>query len=316
MRIFIQQLPRFPAPTTTGQVFDQVIAIAQGKVVGVHARAAAEYVGAGASLDSAALVRIARDAAREAGALVLAGWRKHPVAEHKGRVDLVTRFDRESETLLNDRLTAATPFPVVGEEHGGRPAPGPDALTWYVDPIDGPTNFVHGHPFWCVSVGLLAGTRPVLGVVVAPSLGVEWVGVAAGQATRNGERCRVSEVSRLDDALLATGFPYDRRTSPDNNFDAFVAIKQKCQAVRRCGSAALDLCLVADGTYDGYWEGKLKVWDLAAGAALVVAAGGRVSDYGGQGADVTAGRVVATNGGIHDALVAELAEFADLNLRR
>jgi myo-inositol-1(or 4)-monophosphatase len=261
------------------------------------------------SIDSNALVRIALTAAREAGALVKAAWRKHPAAEHKGRTDLVTRFDRESETLLNARLSAATPYPIVGEEHGGERAAGSDALTWYVDPIDGTTNFVHGHPFWCVSVGLLAGARPVLGAVVAPSLGTEWVAVADGVATRNGERCRVSHVSCLEDALLATGFPYDRHTSPENNFDAFVAIKKKCQAVRRCGSAALDLCLVADGTYDGYWENKLKVWDVAAGAALVVAAGGRVSDYVGDRADLTAGQVVATNGRVHDALVAELGAF-------
>jgi myo-inositol-1(or 4)-monophosphatase len=116
----------------------------------------------------------------------------------------------------------------------------------------------------------------------------------------------VSEVSVLDDALLATGFPYDRRTSPDNNFDAFVAIKKKCQAVRRCGSAAIDLCFVADGTYDGYWEQKVKPWDMAAGAALVIAAGGRMTNYVGGPAEVMKGHVVATNGRIHDTLLAEL----------
>jgi myo-inositol-1(or 4)-monophosphatase len=222
----------------------------------------------------------------------------------------VTRFDRESETLLRDRLSAATPYPVVGEEHGGERANGEQALTWYVDPIDGTTNFVHGHPFWCISVGLLAGTQPVLGAVVAPSLAVEWTAIVGGEALRNGKPCSVSEIAALDDALLATGFPYDRRTSPENNFDAFVAIKKKCQAVRRCGSAAIDLCLVADGTYDGYWEQKLKPWDAAAGAAVVLAAGGRVSDYVGRGVDLMAGHVVATNGRIHDMLVAELGAVA------
>jgi myo-inositol-1(or 4)-monophosphatase len=107
--------------------------------------------------------------------------------------------------------------------------------------------------------------------------------------------------------MLATGFPYDRRTSADNNFDAFVAIKKQAQAVRRCGSAAIDLCMVADGTYDGYWERKLKVWDLAAGAAIVRAAGGRLSSFSGSEDDVTQGQLVATNGGIHDALIAALA---------
>jgi myo-inositol-1(or 4)-monophosphatase len=268
-----------------------------------------------ASLDVRALLRVALDAARQAGALAQAGWRKHPAAEHKGRVDLVTRYDRESEALLREELRKRTPFPVVGEESGGDSAPGRDDPTWYVDPIDGTTNFVHGHPFWCVSVGLLAGSRPVLGAIVAPSLGLEWEGAAPALpglvgstvvSTRNGEPCGVSEVSRLEDALLATGFPYEREISPENNFDAFVAIKKKCQAVRRCGSAALDLCLVADGTYDGYWENKLKTWDVAAGAAIVLGAGGRVTDYSGHGADLTKGQIIATNGRVHAVLVSEL----------
>ena len=261
-------------------------------------------------IDSPALLSLALEAAREAGRLVQAAWRKHPVAEHKGRVDLVTRFDRESETLLRQRLSAGPAYPIVGEEHGGARAAGAEAPTWYVDPIDGTTNFVHGHPFWCVSIGLLVGRLPVLGVVVAPALGVEWTGGAAVAPARSGAPCRVSEVERLDDALLATGFPYERENSADNNFDAFVAIKKKCQAVRRCGSAAIDCCLVADGTYDGYWENKLKPWDVAAGLAIVLAAGGRVTDYDGHEPDVTKGRIVATNGRVHDELLGQLGEVA------
>jgi myo-inositol-1(or 4)-monophosphatase len=124
----------------------------------------------------------------------------------------------------------------------------------------------------------------------------------------------VSVVGEFCDALLATGFPYDRSTSDDNNFDAFVAIKKKCQAVRRCGSAALDLCLVADGTYDGYWEKKLAPWDCVAGAAIVVAAGGRTSDYHGQQVDLLSGQLLATNGAIHDALVSELQKVPSTHL--
>ncbi len=261
--------------------------------------------------DTPALLSAALDAARAAAALVETGWRKRPAADHKrARVDLVTRFDRDSEALLREQLTRTTPFPVVGEEAGGQRAAGNDAPTWYVDPLDGTTNFVHGHPFWCVSVGLVAGDRPLLGVVVAPCLRLEWTG-AAGLASRNGEPCRVSDVGDLDGALLATGFPYDRRTSPDNNFDAFVAIKKKCQAIRRCGAAAIDLCLVADGTYDGYWEKKLGPWDVAAGSAIVLSAGGRLSDYVGRPVDVTRGSVVATNGAIHEELVRELQRFSE-----
>ena len=260
-----------------------------------------------------ACLAIAESAAREGAAFVETGWRRNPTAERKGPIDLVTKFDRECELLLRARLGEKSPFPVVGEEHGGEMAQGEDAATWYVDPIDGTTNFVHGHPFYGVSIGLLRGGRPLVGVVVAPSLRLEWSGVVhgdSGRATRNGEVCQVSTTDRFGDALLATGFPYDRATSPDNNFDAFVAIKRRAQAVRRCGSAAIDLCLVADGTYDGYWEQKLGTWDVAAGAAIVLAAGGKLSSYDGGPVDILSGHLVATNGAIHASLIRELTAIS------
>lgn len=253
-----------------------------------------------------AALEVALDAARAAGELAKRGWRKHPASTHKGRIDLVTQFDLDSEKLLRERLGSKTSFAVVGEEGGGERAKEAGGLTWYVDPIDGTTNFVHGHPFWCVSVGLFAGATPVLGVVVAPSLGVEWIGVAGLHAMRSGEVCTVSKVDSFRESLLATGFPYDRHVSDDNNFDAFVAIKKQCQAVRRCGSAAIDMCLVADGTYDGYWEKKVKPWDVAAGSAIVLAAGGKITDYDGNPCDLANGQMVATNGRIHEALIGEL----------
>jgi myo-inositol-1(or 4)-monophosphatase len=249
----------------------------------------------------AELLAVALAAAREAAALVHVAWRKHPRAERKGQSELVTEYDRNAERLLRDRLRH-TSCPIVGEEEGGSSG-GELAATWYVDPIDGTTNFVHGHPFYCVAVGLVAGATPLLGAVVAPALGLEWTGIVGGRALRNGEPCAVSRVERFSDALLATGFPYDRAESADNNFDAFVAIKKRSQAVRRCGSAALDLCLVADGTYDGYWEKKLGPWDCAGGAAIVLAAGGRVSNYGGGPVDIRTGQLLATNGRIHEDLV-------------
>jgi myo-inositol-1(or 4)-monophosphatase len=256
-------------------------------------------------------LRVSRDAAREAAALLSTGFRRKVVVEHKGKTDLVTKFDRDSETLVRARLAAALPHAIIGEEEGG---------TWdeseptiFVDPLDGTTNFVHGHPFWCVSIGLVENGLPVMGVVLAPMLGLEFAGWMAGDGERSATRwaasvpesCAVSAVDRFEDSLLATGFPYDR-SGPDNNFDAFVAIKKRCQAVRRCGSAALDLCLVADGTYDGYWERKLNPWDLAGGAAIVRASGGQITDFAGQPRCVTPGNVVATNGVIHDTLLAEL----------
>lgn len=264
------------------------------------------------------VLAVARDAAREAAALVRAGFRKHAVranVEHKGAVDLVTSYDRDSERLLRERL-APLGIPFVGEELGGTRTPG--GLALFVDPLDGTTNFVHGHPFWCVSIGLVDGDDPILGVVVAPELDTEWWGFVAGDGTRAAVRrshgveepCVVSPAERFDDAMLATGFPYDRRTSADNNFDAFVAIKKRVQAVRRCGSAALDLCLVADGTYEGYWERKLKPWDLAGGAAIARAAGARVTGFDAGAGFLASGNIVATNARIHDALLAALANVA------
>lgn len=256
------------------------------------------------SRDARALLATAVAAAEDAARVVMRGYRSRPTVGKKGRIDLVTEFDQASEALLRERLTRETPYAFHGEETG---AVGTGDVIWYVDPLDGTTNFVHGHPFFCVSVGLFAEGAPVLGAIVAPALGVTWTGLAQGGAWRNGVACAVSEASSLDDALLATGFPYDRATSPDNNLAEFVALELRCHGVRRCGAAALDLCLVADGTYDGYWERKLNPWDLCAGAAIILGAGGRLSGLDGAPADVRSGSLMATNGLLHDALVHALA---------
>ena len=250
------------------------------------------------------LARIALEVASEAGALLAKGWRTRPTAESKqSLVDLVTEWDLESERLIRERLAERAPgVPVVAEEHGGSRGSGP---TFYCDPLDGTTNYVHGHPFWAVSIGVLDGATPVAGAVVAPSLGTTWVGWGA-QAERSGERCRVSSTTALGDALLATGFPPDRSQEPDNNFPAFTRVKRRCRGVRRCGSAAIDLCLVADGTYDGYWERRLHAWDVAAGAAIVLGAGGTLTALDGGPAKLEVGHLVASNGQIHQALL-ELA---------
>lgn len=267
-----------------------------------------------------AILGVCLQAAREAGELVQDGFRnkKKLAVEHKGPVDLVTQYDRDSEAMIRARLQASFPHPVIGEEAGGHEG---DAV-FYVDPIDGTTNFVHGHPFWCVSIGLVTHGRPILGVVHAPMLGLEWFGWTADDGTARAVRrscgtrgaggaeeelCAVSANESFQDALLATGFPYDRRTSTDNNFDAFVTIKRRVQAVRRCGSAALELCFVADGTYEGFWERKLGPWDIAAGIAIVRAAGGTVTDFEGGETFIGTGHVIATNGAIHRELLEELA---------
>ena len=166
-------------------------------------------------------------------------------------------------------------------------------MVWYVDPIDGTTNFVHGHFFFAASIALYRGLEGIVGVVHAPALGVTWKAARGAGAYRNEVRCQVSSRAKLEEAVCATGFPYDRWTNPDNNHAELAAFLERCRGVRRCGSAAIDLCLVADGTYDVYWEKALNAWDMCAGALLVEEAGGRLSGYEGEPADPRAGRLIA-----------------------
>jgi myo-inositol-1(or 4)-monophosphatase len=271
------------------------------------------------------LSQIALLVAEEAATLVAAGHRSSPRADRKGKNDLVTQFDLASERLLTARLSSLSPgIPVVGEESAAAQTRGRAGLVWYVDPIDGTTNFVHGHPFWCVAVGLAEDDQAVAGAVVAPILGTRWRGFVVpapvpppssgpvgGTRTRrtsfrNGEPCSVSATADLGEALVATGFPAARGRAPDNNFDAFIAVKKVVQGVRRCGAAAIDLCMVADGTYDGYWERSLHAWDTVAASAVVVGAGGVVTTLAGGAPDHHAGHVAASNGLVHQALLAAI----------
>jgi myo-inositol-1(or 4)-monophosphatase len=263
------------------------------------------------------LADIAQLTAHEAAQLVSAGYRSNPSFERKAQHDLVTRYDLASQEMLVSRLESLSPgIPVVAEEDrphakdastASSTSPGRTGLVWYVDPVDGTTNFVHGHPFWCVAVGLMQDDEPIVGAIVAPAIGLSWMGWVGDRATpggtrRNGAPCSVSTVDAIADALVATGFPTVRDHAPDDNFDSFVRVKRAVQGVRRCGSAAIDLCLVADGTYDAYWERKLHAWDVVAGSALVLAAGGRVSALEGGTPDWQVGHLIASNGRIHDEL--------------
>lgn len=262
--------------------------------------------------DRARFADVALGVAIEAGALVLGAFRTHPRAVEKSVKDLVTRWDRESEDLVLSRLRAACPdIAVVGEESHDPAAPRPE-LAFIVDPIDGTTNFIHGHPFWAVSIGVLDAGEPVAGALVAPSLGITWraaVDPSGKQsvAERCGKPCRVSAMPHLVGGLIATGFPPERDVAPANNFDSFMSVKRRALAVRRCGAAAIDLAFVGDGTYDGYWERRLHAWDAAAATALVVAAGGRISSLEGGVADLWRGHLVASNGLLHDELVRAVA---------
>ncbi|HEY6876904.1 MAG TPA: inositol monophosphatase family protein [Polyangiales bacterium] len=261
-------------------------------------------------LNLKALVQELEHVARGAGALVMAGYRKGSTITKKGAIDLVTEYDLASEAYITEELSRSfRHITVVGEETQGKRTVErtDDQLRFFVDPIDGTTNFAHGHPFFCVSLGLCRGPTPLAGVIYAPALGVCWTGSVDTGAQRNGEPCQVSERSALIDSLCATGFGYAVVGAEDNdNVDEFRQVQLRSRGLRRCGSAALDLALVADGTYDAYWEFLLQPWDVAAGAALVKAAGGRVSDFRDRDVDVVTGAIVASNGHVHRELLSAL----------
>jgi myo-inositol-1(or 4)-monophosphatase len=252
-----------------------------------------------------------RRIAEQAGALVLAGHRQGTAITKKGAIDLVTEYDLASEAFVREQLAREFPgLPVVGEEGSprGERVEAPSGPAFFVDPIDGTTNFAHGHPFFAVSIGLCVDGAPQLGVVCAPALGVTWWGAAQHGASRSDAPCRVSTRALLGDALVATGFGYDVVGTTDDNTREFAAVQTRCRGMRRCGAASLDLCLVADGTYDAYWEYLLQPWDTAAGAAIVLAAGGRVSHALGEPFELASGAVLASNGLVHDALSSLLRE--------
>ncbi|HMA93960.1 MAG TPA: inositol monophosphatase family protein [Polyangiaceae bacterium] len=256
--------------------------------------------------DALELAHVALAVAKEAGAVLQSGYRTRPSVERKAPVDLVTEWDRRSEALIVERLSKLTPkLPILAEEGGGCVG---SELGWYCDPLDGTTNFVHGHPFFAVSIGAMQNGQAMAGAVVAPALGWFWSGARGHVAIRNGEACHVSDTSQLGDALLATGFPPNRERAPHNNFDAYMRAKRRVRGVRRCGSASIDLCFVADGTYDGYWERALHAWDVAAGAAIVLAAGGALTSLDGGAPRYEIGHVLASNQILHGDLLALVGE--------
>ena len=249
----------------------------------------------------------AKSAAREAGGLLRENLDKRSEIMFKGTVDLVTHFDAESQEMIFRRLSAAFPgHGFLAEE--GLSLPGKSHFRWIIDPIDGTTNFAHTFPIFCVSIALEEKGVIVVGVVYDPMRDELFEAVKGRGASLNGARIRVSNIPELGKALLATGFPYDVRTSSFNNVREFNAFIVRAQAVRRCGSAALDLCYVACGRFDGFWELKLKPWDVAAGALIVEEAGGRVSDFGGRTFDPFSERALASNGRIHEEMRKVLEE--------
>lgn len=246
-----------------------------------------------------AFLATARHAAEAAGEIIRANWHKPKTIDYKGVIDLVTDTDRQCERTIVEILTRRFPeHSILAEEETLLERHG-NSFRWIVDPLDGTTNFAHGYPHFCVSIALEQEGEVILGLVYDPLRRECFRAIKDHGATLNGQSIHCSTIDDLDKALLATGFPYDRREHADYYLSYFNAFLTRCQGIRRNGSAALDLCYVACGRIDGYWELKLKPWDVAAGSLIVSEARGKLSDFRGQRFDISGSETLAANALIH-----------------
>jgi len=244
--------------------------------------------------------------AMEAGKLLIKKNRSGSKVKLKGRIDLVTDADLASEKYIIKALRDSFPdFSILAEE-GSSVETGSD-FRWVIDPLDGTTNFAHNFPFYCVSIGLEYQGNVILGVVYDPEREEQFYAYSGGGAFLNGRKIKVSDSSKLEKSLLATGFPYDIGTSREDNLKYFRRFVKQAQAVRRAGSAALDLCYLACGRFDGFWELKLHPWDCAAGIIIITEAGGRVTDFYGRNFSIYDKYILASNGRIHSQMKKVLA---------
>jgi myo-inositol-1(or 4)-monophosphatase len=240
-------------------------------------------------------------AAREAGAVLREGFGAEQAVRYKGEVDLVTEVDERAERVIKEILLAAFPAYGVLAEEGGAFA-GEEDARWIVDPLDGTTNYAHGLPIFAVSIALEKEGEVVLGVVHDPMREETYLAERGAGATLNGESIRVSDTDEPIRSLIATGFPYDRAEMPEA-LDLFGRFAALTRGMRRLGSTALDLCYVAAGRLDGYYERGIWPWDLAAGGLILEEAGGKVTDYRGGELDLEGRQIVASNGHLHPAMM-------------
>jgi len=246
--------------------------------------------------------------AREAGRLLMGYLARHVTIEYKGEVDLVTEADRASEKLIVERLRARWPEHGIVAEEGTRSEMDAE-YRWYVDPLDGTTNFAHGYPVFCVSIALVRQDGQLaVGVLYDPTRDEMFAAERGLGAKLNGQPIHVSQTGALAESILGTGFPsHKRHKNPNIHF--YHQITLRTHGVRRAGSAALDLCNVASGRFDGFWEFNLNPWDTAAGALIVEEAGGKVSRFDGSPFTIDSSETLASNGLIHPALVKEFQEI-------
>ncbi|HIJ80408.1 MAG TPA: inositol monophosphatase [Desulfuromonadales bacterium] len=255
-----------------------------------------------------AYLQAAVEAARIAGRYQKSRFTSSFDIEMKGDKNLVTEVDKESERLIVEHLRTHFPDHDIVAEEGDYLQSG-SPCRWIIDPVDGTTNYAHGYPWFCSSIALEEDRELVAGAIYNPVYDELFTASKDGGAFLNGNRLSVSVRTPLSNALLATGFPYDCATDPANNFAHFIAFQKQARGIRRAGAAALDLAYLAAGRLDGFWELKLKAWDVAAGVLLVREAGGLVTTFDGSAYDIYNDRIVASNGLIQDEMVAMLASI-------
>lgn len=253
----------------------------------------------------------AQDAAYQAGALLRANWLQPKKIEMKTDiVDLVTNVDKESDALITGLLRSRFPtHRIIAEESAvsGQESP----YRWYIDPIDGTTNFAHGFPHFAVSIALAYESQMLIGVVHDPVREETFCASKGKGATLNDTPIHVSTAPTLEHSLLLTGFPYDRRKRSEYYLRFYQALMMRSQGVRRCGSAALDLCYVACGRADAFWEWRLHPWDTAAGSLIVEEAGGQMSNFLGNRFDIHGEQTLASNRLVHTEMVDVLRPLID-----
>jgi len=247
--------------------------------------------------------RVAVAAARQAGVVLKDGLSRPIEASLKGRREIVTTMDRASEELILRSIREAYPDDLIVAEESA-PEPGESDRVWIVDPLDGTNNYAHRYPFFSIAIAVEELGQVASGVVYDPLRDELFVAERGRGATLNGAEIRVTSAGDLDEALVATGFPYDRSDATENNLANLNRFILAVRGIRRGGSAELDLAYVAAGRLDGFWEGGLKMWDVSAGGIIVREAGGTVTNFEGEGWDHRRSDIVASNGHIHDEMIA------------
>lgn len=251
------------------------------------------------------MLTIAVEAAQLAGRFLKQNVGKVYEIHHKGGQErnLVTEIDRKSEEIIISTIRRHYPSHGILAEEGGGRRNGSSPYKWIIDPLDGTTNFTHGLPVYCISIAVEFNGEVIVGVIYDPNLDELFTAEKGRGAYLNGKRIAVSKTSSLRQSLLVTGFPYNIAENPNHAIERFVNFLVQAQAVRRMGSAAIDLAYVAAARYDGFWEVALNPWDMAAGALMVQEAGGTLSDFAGGAFSIYQKEIVASNGLIHDEML-------------